>query len=146
MTSRHLVLGTLLLLSLSGQACGDCPPGTVCEGGGFAEYTVRNLSSVELWVGAESAGATFETPLPMAVPPGMARVLATDGLIGVDPTPTDSFTWVTLSVADAQGVLQEVYRQEPMDAVLWTGGRVDGEDGYGVSGYVLEVGDRDLAL
>ena len=129
--------------------CGDCAPGSDCgEPGGGAEYSVHNLSSVQVWVTAESLGASFASTLPMAVPPGMSRRLGSDGIIGGDPEPSVSFAWVALSVVTStQGILQEVDRQEPVVREAWVGGRVDeSEQGYGLSAFVLEVEDADLAL
>lgn len=148
------MLRRLLLLGVFGLwggalGCGDCAPGGACgEAGGDAEYSLTNRSSVQVWVTAESSGAEFASTLPMAVPPGMTRRLGSDGLIGGDPEPSISFGWVALSVVTStQGILREVYRQEPVVREAWSGGRVD-ESGapYGFSVYELEVDDADLAL
>jgi hypothetical protein len=160
----RLALGLAFASVFTGLGCGDeavcalgnacvrpgdvCPPGVVCEAAGASNYRIVNHASVELWVTAESLGAAFAGPLPMAVLPDGTRAFAGDSIIGVNPRPADSFRWVALSVVTStQGVLREVYRWTPEQADAWVGGRVDESDAaYGLSEYRLDVSDADLEL
>jgi len=131
---------SLLLIFLVG--CSD--DNVIIEPAGAVEYFISNQTSDDIMVtfitSAELGQVTVDTVPVITV--GMSRLILRDGIIGVNPQPTNSFselTFVRSNDLDNPWVLSAITNKD-WDIVK----KEIGASGYGLTEYQFVVTDDDF--
>jgi hypothetical protein len=131
-----------LRVSLALMAClAACGSDPVVEPAGSAKYFLGNHTSrslrVEAVLSPELGGA--RTTLATVVP-GAVSELFTDGAIGQNPRPEDTFASMFFFRSDTSA---QVFAQDPVVNGAWVAERQDSET-YGRTHFSLKLQDSDL--
>ena len=141
MSVRSFLICFCLVATLLQTSCGDKE---IFEPAGAAEYLINNQTSDELrvtFITSQELGLMTTDDLD-EIAVGQSLLVHTDGIIGVNPQPTDSFSQITITRANDT---QQSFTLSPIDNQLWEVlERNLGDTGYGLTIYQLTVTDEDF--
>ncbi len=136
---KTLPLLSLILLLL---ACSEEEPLVISEPAGAAHYYLKNETGQDLIL-------AFETSFGLGNQLDSGRILTTqdsllileDGIIGQNPLPDDSFSWIRLYTQASPSLY---YALDPIANEPWLiTGKEGFVDGYGLTLYTLTIPESD---
>ncbi len=141
------VIGLLMTLTLALGACESEDNNLIVEPAGAAHYYINNQSELTLaieFVTSVALGSNVDDSF--SLDPNSKIQIFSDGIIGVNPMPTNSFQEIKFH-AMVDGAKKLVYILSPMVNDRWTIIEKEiPESGYGLTKYELLIETIDLTL
>lgn len=136
---------TLLLIALASALLSCTESSTTLlieEPAGSAHYYIDNQSNVDLKIIFTKSPELASEVDSSGVPANSSKLIFTDGIIGVNPKPSDSFSQINFYKTTEDTA---VFTIDSLDNDKWSIiGRDIGDSGYGLTKYQFTITENEL--